>query len=187
MSDKNKEVISYISEHSNRIIQNISIESINIYEYLCKEYCKSDISKNSIFQFVFRSYYGLDNAGLSYEFKETYFELLEESKTIQVDFKNIAERLHKIKNIKQKDSLQISFTSKLVHTVQNDFPIYDSKVANLLGFSYIPATIEVSKRIDGYLNQIESLKELYNIIANEKMIIEKFKQIMPNESYAGGL
>jgi hypothetical protein len=36
-----------------------------------------------VFQFTFRSFYRLDNAGLTPEFKSKYFALLEESRKVR--------------------------------------------------------------------------------------------------------
>ena len=71
------EIARIINNHTQAIIDNISYESIEVYNFLRKEYEKKNITDNYLFQFVYRSFYRLDNAGLPAEFKTEYFNLLE--------------------------------------------------------------------------------------------------------------
>jgi hypothetical protein len=173
MNEKEQRVVEYISNNLNAIIANIAHESVDVYQYLKTEFENIDVSENYFFQFVFRSFYGLDSAGLKHDFKKKYFELLQLNKgNPSPDFRSIIKQLYEIKNIKEKESLQISFTSKLIHTLQNDYPIYDSKVASLMRFPYLPSSVNIDDRIDGYMRQIEELKGLYSSI--EKNLDKKF-------------
>jgi hypothetical protein len=174
MNDKEEKVVKYISNNQNSIIANIAYESVAVYQYLKTEFEKTDVSENHCFQFVFRSFYGLDSAGLKDDFKKKYFELLQQNKgNPSPDFRSIIKQLYEIKNIKEKESLQISFTSKLIHTLQNDYPIYDSKVANLMKFRYLSneknadKNVFPTKRMEGYLEQIHELKQLYGCIKKQ--------------------
>jgi hypothetical protein len=182
MSRKVENVSRYISDNFTDILGKIEIGSLDVYDYLKTTFNEPDVSKNYFFQFVFRSFYGLDSAGLSPNFKEAYFGLLQNNRGITIEnadsvFKSIASELYGIPNLKTEHnkgcSLQISFVSKLVHTasIENDFPIYDSKVSHLMGFSYVPnnLTLEnnIESRINDYLKQIGELRELYACIDNQ--------------------
>ena len=74
------EIAEWINKYSNKIIENIEQESVDVFNFLKTEYSKSDVTKNYLFQFVFRSFFRLDNAGLTPEFKTEYFELLEKTR-----------------------------------------------------------------------------------------------------------
>lgn len=102
-------------------------ESIRVYEWL--EAHKHD-PKNPVFQFVFRSYYRIDNAGLTDAWKLRYFEFLNEGER---NLTTILEGLYHFPTKKNLKSLQFSFATKLLHTLDTSQPIYDSKVAKLLG------------------------------------------------------
>lgn len=52
----------------NEIINNIAFESVNVYQFLHNEFNKGYFIKNNLFHFVYRSFYRLDNAGLSTAF-----------------------------------------------------------------------------------------------------------------------
>jgi hypothetical protein len=102
-------------------------ESIRVYEWL--EAHKEE-PKNPVFQFVFRSYYRIDNAGLTSVWKARYFKFLSEKERC---LKTILEGLYHIPTKKKVKSLQFSFATKLLHTLDSTQPIYDSKVAEMLG------------------------------------------------------
>ena len=59
------EIAEWINIHSLEIIENIDQESVDVFNFLKTEYSKSDVTKNHLFQFVYRSFFRLDNAGLT--------------------------------------------------------------------------------------------------------------------------
>lgn len=104
-------------------------ESIGVYEWL---EAHKEKPENPVFQFVFRSYYRIDNAGLTPDWKMRYFEYLgQKERRLEV----ILEGLYHIPTKKEVKSLQFSFATKLLHTLDTNLPIYDSKVADLLGLT----------------------------------------------------
>jgi hypothetical protein len=111
------------------ILENIDDESIDVYLFLKKEYVKKNVNINYLFQFVYRSFYRLDNAGLTPEFKTKYFELMS---TQNCDLKNILESLLPYKTRRNLYSVQFSFATKLMNTLNPDLPIYDSRVRKIL-------------------------------------------------------
>ena len=102
-------------------------ESISVYEWL---EAHKEKPENPVFQFVFRSYYRIDNAGLTSDWKVRYFTFLSQR---ECSLKTILEGLYHIPTKKKVKSLQFSFATKLLHTLDTSQPIYDSKVAELLG------------------------------------------------------
>lgn len=102
-------------------------ESIRVYEWLDAHKATPG---NPVFQFVFRSYYRIDNAGLTSDWKVRYFEFLSQK---EGSLKAVLEGLYHFPTTKNVKSLQFSFATKLLHTLDSTQPIYDSKVADLLG------------------------------------------------------
>ena len=45
------------------IVQAIGQESVQLYLFLSRQFAHGSIKDNQIFQFIFRSFYRLDNAG----------------------------------------------------------------------------------------------------------------------------
>lgn len=101
-------------------------ESIRVYEWLETH---KETPENPVFQFVFRSYYRIDNAGLTSDWKVRYFEFLSQKER---SLMAILEDLYHIPTRKKVKSLQFSFVTKLLHTLDSRQPIYDAKVADLL-------------------------------------------------------
>jgi len=111
-------------EEKSETLANLNQGSIDVLKFLQSEFYKGDVSRNQLFQFVFRSFYRLDNAGLTPEFKKKYFELMESSRGKQLfDIKIILCELEKFPRTKEKKkgeekgSLQFSFATKLMNTI----------------------------------------------------------------------
>ena len=64
------------------IFNSLHIESIEVYRFLIKRFRETDdITKDEVYQFLYRSFYRIDNAGLTKEFKNEYFKILQEYRT----------------------------------------------------------------------------------------------------------
>lgn len=159
-------------------------ESVRVYEWL--ETHKGE-PKNLVFQFVFRSYYRIDNAGLTPDWKVRYFEFLDQGES---GLRTILEGLYHFPTTRRVKSLQFSFATKLLHTLDSSQPIYDSKVAELLGLPVkkgkdFAANIDICIAVyedlweaqkqllsdEGVRNRIAALKARYNSqISDEKAL-----------------
>jgi len=125
--------IDKLSQVGHKVLWNSLRESLPVYLFIQDEHLKGDVISNHVFQFVFRSFYRLDNAGLSPEQKTQYFKLLSDNKT---DLKTILLALYDLETLKKKKSIQLSFATKLIHTANNDRPIYDKYVSSFTGIKY---------------------------------------------------
>lgn len=123
------EIAGEIYERREKILENINQESVNVYLWLKDEYKKDNIKNNLVFQFVFRSFYGLDRAGLSYEQKARFFELMAEKDQC---LRTILEGLWKLPTLKKKKTIQFSFATKLLHTIDNKRPVFDTEVSTVI-------------------------------------------------------
>lgn len=159
-------------------------ESIRVYEWL--EAHKAEPG-NPVFQFVFRSYYRIDNAGLTTDWKVRYFEFLSQR---EGGLRTILDGLYYIPTTRKVKSLQFSFATKLLHTLDSSQPIYDSKVADLLGLpvkkgkdfaANINTCVDVYEKLreaqqqllldEGVKGRIAALKACYNSwISDEKAL-----------------
>lgn len=109
-----------IESNTEEIVLAIGRESVEVYRFLSAEFMRGSILENYVFQFAFRSFYRLDNAGLTPNFKREYFVLLEEARNLnEVDLPGLARKLFHIPNRKGQQSLQFSFVSKLANTVNS--------------------------------------------------------------------
>lgn len=66
-----------VNANSDQIVKNIRQESVDVYRFITKQFETTDVSGNYLFQFVYRSFYGMDVAGLSEKFKKRYFDIMQ--------------------------------------------------------------------------------------------------------------
>lgn len=121
-----------IEENAEPIVRAIRHEAVSVYAFLADEFSQGSIASNYVFQFLYRSYYRLDNAGLTVDFKSRYFNLLEDCRnSTSVDLEHLARELYQYPTLRGRQSLQFSFVTKLANTVNNAYPIYDAEVARV--------------------------------------------------------
>lgn len=177
------EISDWIEIHSTEIIENINQESIDVYNFLKSEFKKSNVSENYLFQFVFRSFYRIDNAGLTPEFKNEYFKILEQNRNKnQFDFEKVLRRLYSFPNRKGQNTLQFSFVTKMFNTIDDKMPIYDSEVAKMFSLSR-PYQTEFEIKLDKYLDQLEKIQNGYELIIQQNLLpktIGLFEQTFAN-------
>ena len=115
-------IIKFIEGNAVKIIANIDFESVEVYNFLKEQFENSNVNENHLFQFVYRSFYRLDNAGLTPEFKTEYFKILQESRNNYLfDFESVLKRLFLFPNRKGQNSFQFSFTTKMLSNYSGFF------------------------------------------------------------------
>jgi hypothetical protein len=94
----------------------------------------------------------------------------------------IDDRLANIKNRRGITSLQFAFITKLLNTFHNAYPIYDSEVANMFGFTRPGLNKSRSERLEQYENQYATVVATYQLITEHRLLdhtIELFKAKFP--------
>lgn len=183
-----KKIIKDIESKRKLIIKNLKYESIETYIFLQSELKKDkELTKNYLFQFIFRSFYKLDNAGLTDGFKEQFFVYFQKYRSCpdKFDLKSAIVEFSKLKTIQGKESIQFSFFTKMYHSINVKKPIYDKEVAKVFGFPrYYVSNVE--KRIERLLYQYQIIEGTYERIAKEQELENiitdfdnKFKSNMP--------
>lgn len=163
-------ICSWIETNNTRIIQNIDNESIDVFNFLKDQFSNSNITSNYLFQFVYRSYYRLDNAGLTSEFKAEYFNILQEIRQEKnLNFGNVLQRLYTFPNKKGQYSFQFSFVTKMFNTINNDLPIYDGEVARMFSFTR-PYQANFSTKLQKFLKQLEIIQDGYHHIIENNLL-----------------
>ncbi len=172
MIDKDliKQNIDRLSCVDKKELWNSLRESVPVYLFIRDEHLKGDVASNHVFQFVFRSFYRLDNAGLSPEQKTQYFKSLSNNQT---ELKTILLALYDLETLKKKKSIQLSFATKLIHTLDNERPIYDKYVSSFTGIKYYnEPTKDADAKITKALGKYDELCTVYKdvFITNAKLL-----------------
>jgi len=181
-----EEIINVIDNNAQAIVDNISNESIDVYNFLKTQFDNTNVTENYLFQFVYRSFYRLDNAGLTTKFKTEYFNLLQEYRLLDnFDFSAILQRLFAITNHQGQNTLQFSFVTKMQNTIFNDRPIYDSEVAEVFSFKRPRQTLAFNDKVNIFLEQLAIIDETYeDLIKHQNLIdiIALFDNKFPNHN-----
>lgn len=163
--------LSYVETNAEEIVRAIGRESVEVYRFLSDEYARGPVLENCVFQFTYRSFYRLDNAGLRPDFKREYFVLLEQARNLsEVDIPGLIRKLFLIPNRKGHQSLQFSFVSKLANTINPQYPIYDAEVASVFGFRapYNYKTFDI--RLNEYMTFYNKLRGIYAEIIDRNFL-----------------
>lgn len=167
-----EKIIKDILDSEDKILSNIKDESIEVHLFLKDEYKKGNIENNSLFQFVFRSYYRLDNAGLGDKIKEEYFKLLAEKES---DLGKILLKLNKFKNERGLNTIQFSFATKLLHTLDNNNPIFDKEISSVIHKVRTGKT--KGEKIKSCLGIYEGIKLLYSNLLKDSKVRKVIKKL----------
>lgn len=177
-------IIGKINANAQVIVDNIPVESPSVYVYLKEQFDQSNVTNNYVFQFLYRSFYRLDNAGLTPEFKTKYFRIMENNRNASTfDVRSILEELYSIPNRKGQNTIQFSFVTKMLNTINDNYPIYDNEVKKVVGFKSPSNTMNTQHRIEEYLNQITYINTVYRTIlsaANDFTALDRFNQRFQN-------
>ena len=118
------------------------------YEHIMNRLHETDVSKDIEFQRMFNGFYKMRQR--KPEFYKEYYTLLEENKTNAISFGIVIEHLYR-----KFQRIEPSFSSKMVATINPNFPVWDEYVLTNLG---------LSKPAYGTKNRINKTISLYNDI-----------------------
>jgi hypothetical protein len=163
-------ITAHINNNAAEIIDNLAYESIEVHKYIMQRFRTTNVVEDLPFQFLYRSFYRLDNAGLTAEFKAAYFKILEEERSgIAPDIKALLVKLRCFLNKRNQENVQFSFATKLANTINTSYPIYDSEVASVFGYSRPPEKV-FHLKVAKYLIQFEHIREAYETILHEELL-----------------
>jgi len=127
----------------------------------------------SQFRILFTSFYGLNAAGLTDNFRDRYFDILF-GVSVEGDGEPnaaaIVERLYDIRNRQGQRTLQFSFVSKLVSIHREGRPIYDRHVLKFF-HRRDPAERKKSDRISWYVGFLNDVAANYGAWAQDVRVI----------------
>lgn len=147
--------INTLAENKDQIFSKLhkKISVVDKYPSIMRMYQEGGCL-NDTFQREYKIFYRLNTAGLSDEQKQRYFELLSN----KVDrLETILDELYKMPTRKNLHSIQFSFATKLLHTLDADQPIYDSNVGKMFNLKVAGSNKE---------QKIRSRLEIYNFLKN---------------------
>ena len=156
-------------------------QSMNFFEIYCeirKDYDSVSFIADPHFKKLYQNFYKMTKLQVSSGFISEYFEILEDSKIWvsgwdwRTKYHEIAKRLEPY----SEGKFQLSFISKLLHTVDNTFPIYDKNVREILDISNNTGSSYSDKAKNGE-EILEQLKKQYAALKKNKNFGKLVKQV----------
>lgn len=155
------------------IMSNIDKDlDIRTYLNLLSRFRKNDVTRDTEFQNKYCRYWRLFGAGLSQDFRSEYFQLMEGLKGRALpSIREVTLNLFKVpSNSSGRKTLQFSFASKLLHTLDSHRPIYDSMVARFYGFSSPNPNNSFENRLQAFLSFYDFLVAEYNKVLTNRLL-----------------
>jgi hypothetical protein len=116
------------------------ISDLKKYQYIMNTLYKTDVSSDTIFRKTFNGFYKIRSKPA--HFYEVYYDFLQKHKKDKVpQFNEILRYLYE-----ECGTLEASFTSKLLHTINPSLPIWDSVVLARLGLKGTDSSLPIDLR-----------------------------------------
>lgn len=148
-------------------------QSFKYYFYINDNYAQNNV--NDEFKKEFCKFYIMNApTGLNDLQKETFFNLLKYGEN---NLRNILVSLYKIKGFQNRNSLHLSFGSKLLHTLNNSLPIYDKNIASVLNLPKQEYLKSFDKMLDNRLFIYQQLITDFKLLLQDDQIIEYISKI----------
>jgi hypothetical protein len=162
-----------INRNIDLILDNMD-ENLDIRTYLTllSRSRNVDVTRDTEFQNKYCRYWRLFGAGLSQDFRSAYFELMEGFKgRVLASIREVSLILSKVpSNSIGKRTLQFSFASKLLHTLDPHRPIYDSMVATFYRFTVPNPTKSLEGRLQVFLSFYDFLTAEYKKVLTNRLL-----------------
>ncbi len=151
-------------------------KGIEKYTFLQNNLYCVNVATNEEYKNNYKSFYRIARKGRT--FCDQYFVIMENLKNIKnIDFETIFDQVYTIKNTNE-----ISFSSKMLHSINSNFPIWDSIVTkghfkiNVPYYKYKANKNLLCEKYIEYTSQFEQ----YKLSNNGKMLINLFNKKFPN-------
>lgn len=170
-----EQITNYFNKHKSEIVKKLSANEWRHFRdyFLIKEKFSNNVLDND-FKNVFCAFYVMNGPmGLNNAQKNEFFKLLSLRENI---LEKILKSLYEIPSYGQRHRLFLSFGTKLLHTIDNNLPIYDRNIAYALKLtSQSTGTLEakIKNRIDIY----NELKNNFDLLLKNPEIISCLKDI----------
>ena len=151
------------------------------YAFIMKRFAVADVSSDEEFKRAFVSFY---RVRCPQWWIDGYFVILQEMRSRKdVSIRVILERLCEMSGGRRID---LSFASKMLHTIQPDMPIWDSVVATNLDLAPIPASGSMPSRIEAAVERYSSLLERMDEMLRDDSVkaqVAMFDSTLPNYAW----
>jgi hypothetical protein len=153
-------VYHLINRHIEQLLDSINrAREIRPYKQLVGQLRRVNVATDTEFQRLYRRYWAMNAARLSTDFCAEYFSLLERLKDGPVpSVERVARLLYDVPTRADgQQTLQFAFASKMVHMLNHQLPVYDSRVARFYFLPQRPQGAPFEERLQHLLRSYEFL------------------------------
>ena len=146
------------------------------YRYIMENVRKTDVSKDADFQRTFNGFYRVRR---DEDWRTKYYRLFEEVKESRPTFETILRSLNELTG-----TIETSFSSKMLATLDADMPIWDKYVAGNLELELTGKTKEekLACAVEQHAHMVEWYRDFLKS-DNGKECIAEFDRIMPGYTW----
>lgn len=171
-----QEIINSFDQYKSKIIEILSKNNwqhFNEYFIIKDKFSKKDFDEE--FKSTFCHFYILNGArGLNKPQKNKFFELL----LLREDgLEKILKALYEIYGYGDRRRLFLSFGTKLLHTINDELPIYDRNIADVLELPLQTYPVSIEERIKNRIDIYQELKDNFAELLANKQIRNYLKNI----------
>ena len=152
------------------------ISDLPRYIELRRRLFAGDVAADEDFHALYRNYWQMNVARLGDPFYFRYFALLESLKKNRAGFVGDIDatlrELALLTNTTERPSLQFSFATKLLNTIDPRLPVYDSYVSQFFFFVAPPSNYSVDVRLSALLSFHAFLRAEYSRVIKEGLLTD---------------
>lgn len=165
-----------INENIGQVMDTIDRrKDIDPYLNMAEIFNKGSISENDNYKAIYRKYWQLNAARLSDEYCGHYFKVMEDYRHIdRIDIEDVVRALYEVPSNSKGKTIQFSFATKLIHTIDNTRPVYDSLVCDFYFLPQIKSSWKYNKKLTVYT-------QAYNFLICEH------KRVLNNNILSGSI
>ncbi len=169
------DIKQFLLDDQEAVVNNIPREKVDVYDYLSQEFANTYVPDDTIYQFVFRHFFKLDNPSLTKEFESEYFKIMEEQREQErPNIVHITKRLYEIKNHKGNPTMQFPLAAAMLHAINPEFPSYDSDIAKAFDFSSTYHLAGFEKKMKRYIKQYQHTYQTYKQLLDDEALMPIF-------------
>ncbi|MFQ3544357.1 hypothetical protein Q7A53_09725 [Halobacillus rhizosphaerae] len=163
-------------EDQEKVVNKISREKVEVYDHLHEAFQDTYVPDDTLYKFVYRYFFRLDNPSLTREFESQYFKMMEEQRSNErPNIVQITKELYEIKNHKGNPTMQFPLAAAMLHTINPEFPTYDSDIAKAFDFSSTYHLSGFEKKMRRYIDQYRHIFNSYNELLEDEAMEPMFK------------
>lgn len=170
------DLMKLLLEARESVVNNIPKEKLDVYLYLNQEFTNTYVPDDTLYQFIFRHFFRLDNPSLTKEFEECYFKLMEEQRSNErPNIVQITKRLYEVKNHKGNPTMQFPLAAAMLHCINPEFPSYDGDIVKAFDYSSTYHLSGFDKKMKRYIEQYQHTFRTYSQLLDEESLKPIFK------------